>query len=106
MSNPSQDGYNPTAEQQQDMDNLSFDREFRQNTVENLVYNEVTNKLDRMVQPGEMLPTSGLNPSLTLTRDSNGYITQIEMTIGSTTYTKTITRDGNNYIQSISSWSE
>ena len=104
MSNPSQDGYNPTAEQQQNMDNLSFDREFRQNTVENLVYNEVSNKLDRMVQPGEMLPTSGLNPSINLTRNGDGYVTQIEMTIGTTTYTKTITRDASNYITNISVW--
>ena len=28
---PRNDGYNPTAEQQQDMDNLSFDRKYRVN---------------------------------------------------------------------------
>ena len=34
------DGYNPTADQQQDMDNLSFDRKYKVNAVEILSENE------------------------------------------------------------------
>lgn len=90
MSNPT-DGYNPTAEQQQNMDNLSFDREFKLNTVEALVYNEKTGKIDRMVQPGQTLPTSGLNPSTVLSYDENGDLQYIDETIGSDTYRTTLT---------------
>lgn len=104
MSKPT-DGYNPTAEQDQNMNNLSFDREFKLNTVEALVYNEKTNKIDRMVQPGQTLPTSGLNPSYKIYKNAAKYTVKIEEIIGSTTYTKTITRDGDNYITNISVWS-
>ena len=90
MPNPT-DGYNPTAEQQQNMDNLSFDREFKLNTVENLVYNQKTGKIDRMVQPGQTLPTSGLNPSTALSYDENGDLQYIDETIGTTTYRTTLT---------------
>lgn len=44
-------GYNPTAEQQQDMDNLSFDRKYRVNAVENIVENEAGTDIVRMKQP-------------------------------------------------------
>lgn len=50
MSNPT-DGYNPTREQQQNMDNLSFDRKYLVNSVENLVEDEAGTKVERMVQP-------------------------------------------------------
>jgi hypothetical protein len=45
------DGYNPTAEQQQDMDNLSFDRKYRVNATENLVENTAGDDIVRMKQP-------------------------------------------------------
>lgn len=44
-------GYNPTAEQQQDMDNLSFDRKYRVNAIENLVENTSGDDIVRMQQP-------------------------------------------------------
>jgi len=54
-------GYNPTAEQQQNMDNLSFDRKFRVNAVEVLVYNPLTKALDRMVQDSSKFATSDID---------------------------------------------
>lgn len=44
-------GYNPTAEQQQDMDNLSFDRKYRVNAIVNLVENTSGDDIVRMQQP-------------------------------------------------------
>lgn len=41
------DGYNPTAEQQQNMDNLSFDRKYLVNSVELLVENETETEVVR-----------------------------------------------------------
>jgi hypothetical protein len=89
---------------EQYMGNASYDEEFNVNVVEGLVYNPVTGTLDRNVQAGATLPTSGLNASYVLTRNGSGYITSIAQTIGATTYTKTITRDGSNYITNIGVW--
>lgn len=48
---PRNDGYNPTAEQQQNMDNLSFDRKYLVNASENLVENTAGDDVVRMKQP-------------------------------------------------------
>lgn len=122
MSNPT-DGYNPTAEQQQNMDNLSFDRKYLVNSVENLVEDEAGTKVERMVQPMkdstakdgsqktqivETIPTDStkLNPSVSITEVVVGTVTTktIVKTIGTDTYTKTVVTDSSDNSVTISSW--
>jgi hypothetical protein len=71
--------------------NQSFDQAYQVNVVEPLVINPITNTLDRMVQPGQTLPTSGLNPSTALSYDVNGDLQYIDETIAGTTYRTTLT---------------
>lgn len=117
-------GYNPTAEQQQDMDNLSFDRKYRVNATENLVENEAGNDIVRMKQPMkdttatdgsqktqivEIEPTDStkLNASVSITEATVGTVTTktIVKTINGTAYTKTVTTDSSDNSVNISTWS-
>jgi len=114
-------GYNPTAEQQQDMDNLSFDRKYLVNAVEILTENAAGTEVVRQkplatssnqtdgtqkTQIQETLPddSTKLNPSLTCTRNASGYITVLTMVADGVTKTKTITRDVDNYWTDIGEW--
>ena len=118
---PRNDGYNPTAEQQQNMDNLSFDRKYLVNASENLVENTAGDDVVRMKQPMkdttatdgsqktqivETLPddSTKLNPAISCTRNANGYVTVLTMTANGVTKTKTITRDVNDYWTNIGEW--
>jgi hypothetical protein len=122
MSN-STDGYNPTAEQQQNMDNLSFDRKYLVNSVENLVEDEAGTKVERMVQPMkestakdgsqktqivETIPTdtTKLNGSVAITETVDGTVTTktITKTINGTNYVKTVATDSSDNSVTISSW--
>lgn len=106
---PRNDGYNPTAEQQQDMDNLSFDRKYRVNATENLVENEAGDDVVRMKQPMkdttaidgsqktqvvETAPTdtTKLNASTLVSFNASGEAIYVDKTIGANTFRKEITR--------------
>lgn len=120
---PRNDGYNPTAEQQQNMDNLSFDRKYRVNATENLVENTSGDDIVRMQQPMkdttatdgtqktqvvETIPTdtTKLNGSVVISEVVNGTVTTktIVKTIGVNTYTKTVATDSSDNSVTISSW--
>ena len=92
-----------TANSTQELQNDSFDREFGVAVVEGLVYNQVTGTLDRMVQPGQELPTSGSNASLEV---STVTTTTIQKTIGTTTYQKTVAKDSSDNSIEVSAWTE
>jgi hypothetical protein len=81
-----------------DLMNLSFDGEYNVHVVEPLTLNPVTGSLERTV-------TIQGDAAYVLTYDGNNNMTQIEKTIGTTTYTKTFGYDGNNNLTSISVWS-
>jgi len=104
MSEINKTGYNDTSNTEQWALNNSVDREFNVLAVEELVYNPVTGTMDRMVQPGATIPTSGTNPSLVLSYDGSGNLTGIAKTIGTTTYTKTLTYVA-SVLTGVSSWS-
>jgi YD repeat-containing protein len=77
--------------------NTSFDEDFGVLAVELLSHNPISDTLERVSS------IQG-NPSLALTYDGSDQLTTIEMTIGSTTYTKTLTwTDG--LVTNISTWS-
>lgn len=118
---PRNDGYNPTAEQQQNMDNLSFDRKYLVNAVEILTENAAGTEVVRQkplatssnqtdgsqkTQIVETLPddSTKLNPAISCTRNANGYVTVLTMTANGVTKTKTITRDVNDYWTNIGEW--
>ena len=120
---PRNDGYNPTAEQQQNMDNLSFDRKYLVNASENLVENTAGDDVVRMKQPMkdttatdgsqktqivETIPTdtTKLNPSVSITEVTVGTVTTktIIKTIGTDTYTKTVATNSSDNSITISSW--
>lgn len=86
------------------MQNWGFDDTFKIPAVETSVFNPITGTLDRMVQPGETLPISGLNPSSVLGYDGNGNMITITKTINSVQYRKTLTYDGTNRITDIGLW--
>lgn len=71
--------------------NQSFDQTFQVNVVEPVVYNPVTGALDRAVQSGNELPTSGNNPSTVLAYDVDGNLSTIIETINSVQYQTTLT---------------
>lgn len=93
---------NKTAYTTQYMDNWSFDDTYKQNAVENLVYNPRTSALERMVQPGETLPTSGNNASLALGYTGDN-LTTITKTINGVQYRKTLSYTG-SVLDSVSAW--
>jgi hypothetical protein len=97
-----------TTNSPQELQNDSFDREFGVAVAENLVFNPVTSTLDRMVQPGQELPDSGVNPSMTVTTSVVGTVTTTTLTktIDSTSYVKTIEEDSSDDSIVISAWSE
>lgn len=103
-----QQGYNPVKNQSQDIDNLGLDREFNVPFREVFVHNPVTDTLERMVQPGNELPTAGNNPSTSITESTVGTVTTttIQKTIGAATYQQTIAEDSSDNSVTISSWSE
>jgi len=79
-----------TAKSTQEIANLGFDTEFNLPVVENLVYNPTTSGIERMVQPGQELPTSGANPSIEYDFSDPSSIV-ITKTIGTDNYQQTIT---------------
>jgi hypothetical protein len=84
--------------------NTSFDEDFGVLAVEGLVYNPTTCTIDRMVQPGQTLPTSGTNPSLVLTYTGSN-LTTIQKVISGVTYSKSLTYDGSGNLTGVSVWS-
>jgi hypothetical protein len=88
----------------QSLQNTSFDQEFGLNAVENLVYNQVTSSIDRMVQPGQTLPVTGLNPSSVLGYDGFNNLTTITKTINGVQYRRTLTYDGSSKLTDITAW--
>ena len=118
-------GYNPTAEQQQNMDNLSFDRKYLVNGVEILTENEAGTEIVRQkplatssnqtdgsqkTQVVETIPTdtTHLNPSVAITEVTVGTVTTktIQKTIGTDVYQKTVAIDSSDNSISISVWSK
>lgn len=92
-------GYNDTSNSEQYVLNNSFDREFRVLGVENLTYNPIENTIERVTG------VQG-NASYTLTYDGSGNLTDIDKTIGSTTYHKDLTYDGSNNLTNVSVWTK
>jgi hypothetical protein len=92
---------NPTARDikktVQYMESLSFDPVYEVLTRIPLTQNPITGNLERTVD------IQG-NPSMVLTYDGSGNLTQIQKTIDGTTYTKTFTWTGSN-LTNISAWS-
>lgn len=93
---------NKTEQSVQELQNQSFDNDFKVNTVEPVVYNPNTGNLDRMVQPGQELPTSGLNASQVLGYTGTN-LTTITKTINGVQYRQTLTYDGDTLV-GISAW--
>lgn len=106
---PRNDGYNPTAEQQQNMDNLSFDRKYLVNASENLVENTAGDGVVRMKQPMkdttatdgsqktqivETVPTdtTKFNASTLISYNANDEVVYIDETFDGVTYRTTFTR--------------
>lgn len=108
MSTINKTGHDDHKETEQWMMNNSFDREFKVLANENLVYNEKTGALDRMVQPGQALPTSGLNASLTISNSDmvEASTKTITKTIGTTSYTKTLSINAGGDVVGVSAWTE
>jgi len=75
---------------------------------ENMVYQPSTDTIERMVQPGNEIPTSGNNPSLSIAEATVGTVTTttIQKTIGATTYEQTIEEDSSDNSVEVSDWSE
>jgi hypothetical protein len=84
--------------------NQSFDQVYQLIVNEGLVYNPITNQMDRMVQPGQTLPTANLNPELALGYDGVGNLITITKTINSVDYQKTLTYDGVGNLSNVSEW--
>lgn len=98
----SQTGYNPVKNSEQDIANLGLDRDFNVPFRENFVYNPATDQLDRMVQPGNEIPTAGNNPSLVInSSDPNNVV--LTKTIGATNYQQSIQTSGSTV--TITAWS-
>ena len=98
---------NKTEQSVQELHNQSFDNDFKVNTVEPVVYNPVTGNLDRMVQPGQTLPTAGLNASMTVAEAVDGTVTTktLTKTISGVAYVKTVAIDSSDDSVTISAWS-
>lgn len=73
-----------------------------------MVYQPSTDTIERMVQPGNEIPTSGNNPSLSIAEATVGTVTTttIQKTIGATTYEQTIEEDSSDNSVEVSNWSE
>lgn len=84
--------------------NQSFDQVYQLIVNEGLVFNPITNQMDRMVQPGQTLPTANLNPTLVLGYDGVGNLTTLTKTINSIDYQKTLTYDGTGNLTNVSEW--
>lgn len=106
---PRNTGYNPTAEQQQNMDNLSFDRKHKVNAVLNLVENTAGTEPVRMLQPMkdttatdgsqktqivETVPTdtTKFNASTLISYNASDEAVYIDETFDGITYRTTFTR--------------
>lgn len=89
-----------TAKSVQEIWNLGFDTDFNLPVVESLIYNPVTQTMDRnsAVQG---------NASLSITEVTVGDVTTktILKTIGATTYTKTVVQNNVTNALTVSSWS-
>jgi hypothetical protein len=70
---------------------MSWDPDFEVSVVEGLVYNPVTGTMDRAVQPGQQLPTAGLNASYVLSYNASTELVRVVKTISGTSYTKNVT---------------
>lgn len=120
---PRNDGYNPTAEQQQDMDNLSFDRKYRVNAVEVLTENETGTEVVRqkplatsdnqinskqITKIKEVAPTDSTktNPSFSITESTVGDVTTttIVQTISGVSYTQTVAENNVTKAVTVSAW--
>jgi hypothetical protein len=92
---PNREGKSPIEKSEQEVQNWSFDEEFKVLAVEPVTYNPVTGNLERSSD------IQG-NGSLKFTY-TDGNVTKIEKTIGTKTYTKTLTYDGSN-VTDITAW--
>lgn len=99
MATINKTGYNDTSNTEQWALNNSVDREFNVLGVENLTYNPIEGSLERM---------TGIqgNASYVLTYDGSGNLTDIDKTIGSTTYHKDLTYDGSSNLTNVSVWTK
>lgn len=101
-----QSGYSSVSKDIQDIANLGLDRDYNVPMFIAYVHNPVTDELDRMVQPGNELPTAGNNGSSVFTgfTSSGDDLTQTK-TISGTDYQRTFTWTGSNpYTLTISAW--
>jgi hypothetical protein len=92
---PNREGKSPIEKSEQEVQNWSFDEEFKVLAVEPVTYNPVTGNLERSSD------IQG-NGSLKFTY-TDGNVTKIEKTIGTKTYTKTLTYDGSD-VTDITAW--
>lgn len=93
---PNREGKSPIEKSEQEVQNWSFDEEFKVLAVEPVTYNPITGNLERSSD------IQG-NGSLKFTY-TDGNVTKIEKTIGTKTYTKTLTYDGSD-VTDITAWS-
>lgn len=84
-----QTGYSSVSKDIQDIANLGLDRDYNVPMSIGYVYNPTTDKVDRMVQPGNEIPTEGNNPVVEYDYTDPTSIV-LTKTIGSDTYQQTI----------------
>jgi hypothetical protein len=91
-------GATQTSHSEQNLQNLSYDREFNVFVYEPVTYNPVSNSVERTAVVGQG------NASLVLGY-TDGNLTSISKTVDSVTYTKTLSyTDGN--LTGVSSWTD
>lgn len=96
-------GYSSVSKDIQDIANLGLDRDYNVPMAINYVHNPVTDQVDRMVQPGNEIPTAGNNPVLVInSSDPNNVV--LTKTIGVNDYQQTIQTSGSTV--TITAWSE
>lgn len=63
---------------------------------------------NRVLVNGDILPTSGNNPSISISESTVGTVTTttITKTIGATSYQKTVVEDSSDNSTEVSAWSE
>lgn len=95
---PNREGKSPIEKSEQEVQNWSFDEEFKVLAVEPVTYNPVSGNLERIT-------TIQGNGSIAITYDASNQPTTIVKTIGGVNYTKTLTwTDG--VCTAVSAWSE
>jgi len=73
-----------TYQTPQELQNQSFDRDYQVNVVEPVVYNPVTESLDRMVQPATSISQETLNSLVETLQELTTRLTAIAATVANT----------------------